>query len=191
MPLGTECHTNLLPFASWLATFHHWTVSFKKFFFKEVLYFMICFTFEKFSPLLLYLHDNLTGYNLLESHILFLGTLLTIPRLFWLWIPLIGMTSQLPMPWCASWVPEEIFLSPWSPRTWTGNVMVSPILYQYFLELGIFKCTPCELDFVLPSFQGKPMLLYLWLFSVLFVGFSNSGSLTVIIFHRSNRLLIH
>lgn len=78
-----------------------------------MLYFMICFMFEKFSLLLLYLHDNLTGYNLVASHILFLGTLLILPCLFWF----IGMTSQLPMPWCASCMPEEIYLPPWSPRT--------------------------------------------------------------------------
>lgn len=50
-----------------------------------MLYFMLSFMFEKFSLLLLYLHDNLTGYNLVASHILFLGTLLILPSFLAYW----------------------------------------------------------------------------------------------------------
>ena len=44
-----------------------------------VLHFLIYFMFENISLLLLYLHDSLTGHNLLGSRVLSLRTLQTYP----------------------------------------------------------------------------------------------------------------
>lgn len=88
----------------------------------KLLYGQRCFTFETISLLLFFLHDKLGIIYL--SHT-FLSSELCghSPVIFWLQMFLIGMASRLPVPWCGSWGPEEIFLSPWSLRTWPGKCL--------------------------------------------------------------------